>query len=144
MNIDHVVLWVENSEQALDFYVDVLGLDAVRRDEFRAGAAMFPSVRINDGTILDLMAREIAPKVSKFTRGGEGAGTAINHLCLSVSTVDYATIAKKLDARGIDFVPGGDGPFGARGNAAESGYFHDRDGNVIEIRHYGEAEDTPL
>ncbi len=53
MYIDHVVVWVENAKRALDFYVNTLGFETVREEEFLEGNARFPSVRINDKTIFD-------------------------------------------------------------------------------------------
>jgi catechol 2,3-dioxygenase-like lactoylglutathione lyase family enzyme len=35
--LDHIVLNVENIDRSLNFYVDVLGLQAERLDEFKAG-----------------------------------------------------------------------------------------------------------
>ena len=55
MGLDHAVLWVENAKRALEFYVDVLGLEPVRADDFAEGRARFPSVRVNETTIFDLM-----------------------------------------------------------------------------------------
>jgi catechol 2,3-dioxygenase-like lactoylglutathione lyase family enzyme len=34
MNIDHIVLWVSDQKRSLDFYVNVVGLDPVRAQEF--------------------------------------------------------------------------------------------------------------
>ena len=55
MGLDHAVLWVENAKRALKLYVDVLGLEPVRADNFAEGKARFPSARINETTIFDLM-----------------------------------------------------------------------------------------
>jgi catechol 2,3-dioxygenase-like lactoylglutathione lyase family enzyme len=71
MQIDHVVLWVEDPKRALEFYVDAIGLEAVRAQDFEDGRAPFPSVRVNDATIIDLMARALVPFVRKSTAGGE-------------------------------------------------------------------------
>ncbi len=30
MNIDHIVLWVDNQQRSLDFFVNVVGLDPVK------------------------------------------------------------------------------------------------------------------
>jgi len=34
MNIDHIVLWVDNQQRSLAFFVDLLGMEPVRSDEF--------------------------------------------------------------------------------------------------------------
>jgi catechol 2,3-dioxygenase-like lactoylglutathione lyase family enzyme len=42
--MDHIVLNVENMDTVLDFYVNVLGLEPERLEEFRQGKVGFPSV----------------------------------------------------------------------------------------------------
>ena len=39
MNIDHIVLWVSDQKRSLDFFVNVVGLDPVRAQEFAEGGA---------------------------------------------------------------------------------------------------------
>ena len=83
------------------------------------------------------MARANAPKVGKFTGGGENSGGApINHLCLSMSAAEYDALSSRLAAHGVTLTTGGDQAFGAQGPAQRSAYFCDPDGNVIEMRHY--------
>ena len=136
MNIDHVVLWVEDPALSLRFYVEVLGMQPVRQQEFEAGTAAFPSVRMNEATILDLTSKSRLAGVRDFT-GGQGGGEAINHLCLALDADEYEALRRRLDDRGIALTSGGERSFGARGEARRSEYFSDPDGNVIEIRHYG-------
>jgi catechol 2,3-dioxygenase-like lactoylglutathione lyase family enzyme len=138
MYIDHAVIWVENAERSLDFYVNSLGFDPVREEEFSEGKAHFPSVRINKNTIFDIMEPDkLLPLVQKFTGGGEGiGGHPINHICLSMSHQQYDSIIDRLEARGVKLTPGGEDVFGAQGQAVRSTYFNDPDGNVLEIRFY--------
>ena len=100
MELDHAVLWVESAKRALEFYVDVLGLAPVRAQDFEDGNARFPSVRLNEGTIFDLMeASELLPLVQKFTGGGEGiGGVPINHLCLSMNLSEYEAVSARRQA----------------------------------------------
>ncbi len=137
MNLDHAVLWVEDANRALKFYVDILGLDSVRAEEFAEGKARFPSVRLNGKTIFDIMEyQKLLPLVQKFT-GGEGVGgSPINHLCLSMSKAEYNTVYERLENHGVKLTPGGEDVFGAQGQAVRSTYFNDPDGNVLEIRYY--------
>ena len=137
MNIDHVVLWVDSPKKSLDFFVDVVGLDAVRAQEFEAGTAGFPSVRVNDSTILDLMARGSAPAVREFTGGNAAAGKPINHICLAMGAAEFSELTARLIANGVRLSSGDKGAFGAQGAAVNSAYFSDPDDNVIEIRFYG-------
>ena len=140
MNIDHVVLWVDSPKISLDFFVDVVGLRPVRAQEFEEGTAPFPSVRVNETTLFDLMDKNSASSVQEFTGGGDdSAGHSINHICLSMDTTDYSALTARLVAQGVEFTSGGGQSFGAQGLAENSKYFRDPDGNVIEIRHYNKT-----
>ncbi len=136
MNIDHVVLWVDDPTKSLDFFVDVVGLRPVRQQEFEEGTASFPSVRLNDSTILDLMSTDMLSGVQEFTGGSNAGGAPINHVCFSMNAEEYAALRARLIAQEIELASGGEGAFGAQGLARSSEYFSDPDGNVIEIRHY--------
>jgi catechol 2,3-dioxygenase-like lactoylglutathione lyase family enzyme len=117
--LDHVVLNVEDPERSLAFYCGELGLEPVRVDEWRRREAPFPSVRVNAGTIVDLLA---------IPRTGENA----NHFCLVVEPADFDT----LEASGRFTVIDGPGRrFGARGDGT-SLYILDPDGNTVELRYY--------
>ena len=54
IELDHIVLNVNDIERSLLFYTQILGLKGERIDEFKSGKVGFPSVRINEGTIIDL------------------------------------------------------------------------------------------
>ena len=137
MNIDHVVLWVDSPKNSLEFFVDVVGLRSVRAQEFEEGTAPFPSVRLNETTILDLMGRNMLSFVQELTGGGGGSGgRPINYICLSMNATDYLALTTRLVAQGVKLTPGGKQSFGAQGLAERSEYFRDPDSNVIEIRHY--------
>ncbi len=138
VDIDHVVLWVDDTERALKFYVNVLGLEAVRAEDFSQGKARFPSVRLNDRTIFDIMNRnDLLSLVQDFTGGGKDVGgTPINHVCLSMNLYEYTAISMRLAEHGVALSSGGENAFGAQGHALRSTYFNDPDGNVLEIRYY--------
>jgi len=118
--VDHVVFRVADVERAISFYVDLLGLEPVRVEEWRRGDAPFPSARVDPHTILDLLA---AP------RTGENA----DHVCLVVEPVDLDAV--KASGR-FHVVDGPARRFGARGDGT-SLYVRDPDGNTVELRHYG-------
>lgn len=140
MDIDHVVLWVESEKRSLEFYVDVLGLTPLRVQDFEQGRVIFPSVRVNETTILDLMNRKKLSAIREFTGdGGESGGAPINHICFSVDAARYASLTARLEEHGVSLAPGPEKPFGALGTAKRSVYFSDPDGNILEIRHYDEA-----
>ncbi len=134
-SLDHVVLWVDDPLKAVAFFVDVVGLEAVRVDEFRAGTAPFPSVRVGPESILDLMARVAAPVVDALSGREGSAGHPVNHLCLAVTWEDMAALRARLERAGVTIAGEIERSFGARG-VARAFYFHDPDGNVLEARSY--------
>lgn len=137
-HIDHVVLWVEDPLKALSFYTEVVGLPAVRGEEFRAGSVPFPSVRLSEHSILDLMPTMVVP----FARGLTGevketsAGKPINHVCVAMDRVEFDALAARLSAAGVSMHRMGERSFGARGSSPHWFYFQDPDGNVLEARTY--------
>lgn len=129
--IDHIVLNVTDIERSLAFYVDVLGLGPERVDEYRRGAVAFPSVRINDDSIIDLA----EPKLWTVNADKVGA-TNLNHYCLSVDSSQWPALAKRLENAGVEFEAGPATLWGARGDATAY-YLRDPDGNLLELRYYG-------
>ena len=121
MKIDHVVLWVSDQKRSLDFFVNVVGLEPVRAREFAGGSAGFPSVRVSEMTIIDLMDKSKATSVREFTGGGaEAGGHPVNHVCLSMTEAEYAALSTRLVEHGQEPKQSGSGAFGARGHAEDS------------------------
>ena len=116
---DHVVLNVSDVERSLAFYCDELGLKPERVEQWRNNEVFFPSVRIDDRTLIDLL---------QVPRTGENA----NHICLVVDRADFDAI--KASGR-FEVVDGPDTRWGAQGDAT-SLYVKDPDGNVVELRYY--------
>jgi catechol 2,3-dioxygenase-like lactoylglutathione lyase family enzyme len=139
--LDHVVLWVEDPNRTLEFFVKVVGFEGVRVDEFRAGKTMFPSVRISDDSIIDLMPRRFAPKMNEIAGThapitANAAGHLVNHVCIAMSKTDLESLRSRLNECGVDTSVVMQNWFGARGNAPIAFYFNDPDGNVFEARYY--------
>jgi len=129
--LDHIVLNVSDVEASLRFYTDVLGLAAERVDEFRQGKVGFPSVRINERTIIDLF-----PAKGRDRPASEAKCSGnLDHFCLVVGADDFADIVDYLGQSKISVRGGPVSRWGARGRAT-SVYFLDPDGNEIEIRCY--------
>lgn len=120
VGLDHLVLRSADVERSLAFYQQVLGLAGERVDEWRAGAAPFPSVRIDATTIIDLFP-------------GAPDGRNLDHLCLVVARSDLEALAARPD---LDVVEGPVRRWGARGDGT-SVYVRDPDGTVVELRSYG-------
>ncbi|WP_045875171.1 VOC family protein [Pseudofrankia sp. DC12] len=121
---DHLVLNVADAERSLAFYRDVLGLEPVRVEQWRAGEAPFPSVRVNDTTIIDLME---LPRTS----------ANVDHFCLVVDPLDWQDI---IDTGTVTVVDGPATRFGAQGDAV-SLYIKDPDDNTVELRWYPREPD---
>jgi catechol 2,3-dioxygenase-like lactoylglutathione lyase family enzyme len=119
VGLDHIVLNVADVERSIAWYCDELGLEALRVEEWRRGEVLFPSVRLDADTIIDLL---------QIDRTGQN----VDHICLVVEPVDFDALA----ASGrFDVVGGPARLFGARGEGVGL-YVRDPDGNVVELRHY--------
>jgi catechol 2,3-dioxygenase-like lactoylglutathione lyase family enzyme len=116
---DHLVLRCGDVETTLRWYLDLLGLEPVRVDEWRHGEAPFPSVRIDDRTIIDLIP-------------GQRDEGRLDHICVVCEPTDLTALAASGE---FDVVEGPVGRFGARGEGT-SLYVRDPDGLVVEIRYY--------
>lgn len=134
--LDHVVLWVQDPVAAAGFYEKTVGLRPVRLPEFTVGQAPFPSVRVNEETILDLMPLATAEHMTMVPGAADSAGHPVNHVCLSFESDDFEALRARLEGQAVPVSDVSYGGFGARGEARRSFYFRDPDGNVFEARHY--------
>ncbi len=126
VEMDHIVLNVSDIERSIAFYTQTLGLQGERLEEFRAGKVGFPSVRINDHTLIDLV--QVEPKAGSAMKN-------LDHFCLVSEATDLALLANDLRAAGVVVVHEPVSRWGARGQAT-SIYIQDPDENEIEIRCY--------
>ncbi|HZJ26082.1 MAG TPA: VOC family protein [Acidimicrobiia bacterium] len=117
--LDHLVLVVADVERSLAWYTTKLGLVGERIEEWRAGEVLFPSVRVDETTIIDLI-------------GGEPDGRNVDHFCLVVDPIDLDALVASGD---FDIVGGPAELVGARG-MGQSLYVRDPDGNTVELRYY--------
>jgi catechol 2,3-dioxygenase-like lactoylglutathione lyase family enzyme len=117
--MDHVVLVVSDVERSVAWYRDVLGIPTERLDEWRREEVLFPSLRLDPTTLIDLLP-------------GAPDGRNVDHIALTVEDVDL----EELAASGrFDVVAGPADLFGARGQGIGL-YVRDPDGHVIELRTY--------
>lgn len=118
VGFDHLVLRVRDAEKSLEFYTGELGLAPVRVDEWRDGSAPFPSVRVTDHTIIDLVEGDPAP---------------LDHFCLVVEPADADALLADPRLTFADRTPAP--RYGAQGEGM-SLYTTDPDGNTVELRWY--------
>jgi catechol 2,3-dioxygenase-like lactoylglutathione lyase family enzyme len=136
MRLDHVVLWISDPAVSMDFYTRVVGLAPVRFDEFASGDAPFPSVRVSQDSIIDLLPIDKVAGTETQTRVAGSAGHRVNHVCVAMTKSEYDALDRRLQAEGIDTTARLSPTYGARGWGPEGMYFPDPDGNVIEARYY--------
>ena len=117
--VDHIVLRVADVERSLAWYRDELGLEELRADAWRQGNVLFPSLRVNGHTIIDVLQAE---------RTGEN----VDHFCLVIEPTDLEVLR---DSGRFDVEGGPAALFGARGTG-QGLYVRDPDGNLVELRHY--------
>ncbi|WP_374349316.1 VOC family protein [Chitinimonas sp.] len=127
LRLDHIVLRVSDLARSIAFYGEVLGCRVEkRRDDLglihlRAGASMIDLVAV-DGPI--------------GRRGGAAAGESgrnLDHVCLRIEPFDEPTIIAHLAAFGLAPLGEAEPNFGAEGDGL-SLYFHDPDGNLLELK----------
>jgi catechol 2,3-dioxygenase-like lactoylglutathione lyase family enzyme len=80
--LDHIVLVVSDVERALAWYGQHAGLAGERVEEWRNNEAPFPSLRVDDSTIIDLIP------------GDPGADRGhLDHICFVVSPSELDDVA---------------------------------------------------
>lgn len=117
--LDHVVLKVGDVERTLNWYHTMFGLPIESLSEWRAGQRPFASLRINDSTIIDVLAGNID-------------GENVDHLALVTNRPDFdrfVTEHRELIEMGPQSLSG------ARGQG-EGLYLRDPDGHRVELRTY--------
>lgn len=128
LEMDHIVIRCKDVERQIKFYVDILGLEAYRLDEFRAGKVPFPSVRVNENTIIDLSPRPEQEPIGDGPRN-------LDHYCLTIQPVDLVEISQYLREQGVVVETEPRTRSGARG-MGDSIYVRDFEGNRVELRCY--------
>ncbi|GAA2933778.1 hypothetical protein GCM10011428_59160 [Streptomyces violaceus] len=77
----------------------------------------FPSVRVNDETILDLMPLTFAERMTMLPGAADSAGHPVNHVCLSMPRGDFDALLGRLEERAVPVSELSYDSFGARGKA---------------------------
>src|SRR5262245_31915105 len=128
VELDHIVIRCKDVERQLNFYVDILGLEPYRIEEYRAGKVSFPSVRVSEGMIIDLFPKPDQEPVGNGPRN-------LDHYCLTIAPTDLGQLAASLKRHGVTVEGDAKKRSGARGDGY-SIYVRDFEGNRVELRHY--------
>ncbi|WP_147124652.1 VOC family protein [Shimia ponticola] len=132
LGLDHVVLWVGPLEEAVDWYMRVLGCTR---------GFKYPDIAMEHlwfGSILIGLWDKTDPRAAYALPAIDG-GTNVDHLGLAVGPINLDTLRDHLTAHGVtiqkELVQGG-----ARG-VGQSVYFFDPWGNRIELKGPGQYPD---
>ena len=126
--LDHIVLRVQDVETSLRFYTQVLGLQAERVEQWRAGEIRFPSARLNADTIIDFFGSDQQPIARDDAKNQD-------HFCMVIEPTDMEDLKAKFEGIGVDIQAGPGKRWGSHGDGI-SLYIYDPDDNVVELRHY--------
>ena len=124
--IDHLVLTVNDIKVAAQFYEKVLGMEKCVYDSGRI-AMLFGTQKLN----LHQKRDTIEPRAQHPTTGSVD-------VCFT-SRLPIERVVERLLLHGISPVQGPVQRTGAKGKMT-SVYFHDPDGNLIEIAHYSDID----
>jgi catechol 2,3-dioxygenase-like lactoylglutathione lyase family enzyme len=91
--LDHIVLDVGDVQRSLDFYQRALGLSAERVEAWQRGEVGFPSLRINESTIIDLVSDSAGQ--SSPARGN------LAHFCLVTDSPNLDQAIQTLHGAGV-------------------------------------------
>jgi catechol 2,3-dioxygenase-like lactoylglutathione lyase family enzyme len=128
LGFDHFVVRCRDIEKSLAFYCEVLDLPVERLEEWRNGAAPFPSVRLAPSVVIDLLPTDYdAEPADKSQR--------IDHVCLTTDAEGLEALQIKLADAGVAIEDGPAMRWGAQGEGL-SIYFRDPNGLTIEVRTY--------
>ena len=118
--LDHLVLVVADVDRTLDWYSRYAGLEPMRVEEWRREEVFFPSLRVDEATIIDVLPGR--------PDGSDERGH-LDHLCFVVSPEDREFLAAQLEVvdEGVRY--------GARGDG-DSIYVRDPDNLLVEFRSY--------
>ena len=110
--MDHIVVNVEDEEKMIAFYTSVLEFTPERLEDFRAGDAQFPSVRLNSELILDLFPKKMWQKSSRTGQGRDN----LNHFCIALNKGAWENLLERLHANHVEIEEGLILRWGALGN----------------------------
>lgn len=118
--IDHIVLTVRDVDATCEFYAQVLGMEVRTTPLTGRKALHFGHHKIN----LHQAGHEFSPKAQAPTPGAAD-------FCL-LTTTPLTQVMAHIQGCGVEIIEGPVPRLGARGTMV-SVYFHDPDGNLVEV-----------
>jgi len=125
---DHINIVIRDVDASVAFYRDILGLEPVALDEYRAGTRGIFSFRVTDSFVIHVRPDADAPRPVRHDR-------SYDHLCLTVTGVTPEELLAYLEHHGIASEGGIVTRWGARGDGAAL-YVNDPDGYRVELKVY--------
>lgn len=129
--MDHIVVNARDPESLLAFYSGVIGLAGERVDAWRAGRVLFPSVRLNADTLIDIF----PPELWAAERGPDERAKNVDHFCLCVDASEWDALRRRVVEAGVTIELEPTTLWGAHGEGT-SMYVRDPEDNRVELRHY--------
>lgn len=135
IDLDHIVLNVKDIKASIEFYTKIIGLESERYKEYLDGKAPFPSLRVNQATVIDLFPPERWLKNNSLSE----RFTNLNHYCLSLEHEQWLKLSERLKENNVLIHRGPTDNWGAKGIGI-SIFIYDIDGNEIEFRYYPNSD----
>lgn len=120
LGIDHVAINVRDLDQALRFYMEVLGLKVTQREPSKPGIEYFLDC---GSALIGLIQAKNLLENHPFQEDGLGA----NHFSFRVKAQDFDAMLRRLESHGVKIA------FAKKRALSWSLYFYDMDGNKLEV-----------
>jgi catechol 2,3-dioxygenase-like lactoylglutathione lyase family enzyme len=120
LGIDHIAINVQDLDQALKFYTQILGLQVTAREPSKPGIEYF--LDCGSALIGLIQAKNLLEK-HPFQEEGLGA----NHFSFRVRAQDFDAMLGRLETHGVKIA------FAKKRAQSWSLYFYDMDGNKLEV-----------
>jgi len=127
VRIDHVGLWVQNTEKAVRFYKEVFGF-AVKEQRLLGSGVQATGLSVGDSLIFLL-------EVSGKTPVESPKHTGVDHLCLLFDTEEFRAVQDRVEKLGVPVVE----VLRERGGASGLGpsfYIEDTDHHRLEVKRF--------
>ncbi len=130
LGIDHVAINVQDLDQALKFYTQILGLQVTAREPSKPGIEYF--LDCGSALIGLIQAKNLLEK-HPFQEEGLGA----NHFSFRVRAQEFDAMLQRLEVHGVKIA------FAKKRAQSWSLYFYDMDGNKLEVTSWPVEDHMP-